>query len=247
MRLKNKVAIISGASRGIGREIALTFAREGAKLSLCATNQDLLNRVGDEIQSETGSKPLLFSFDVRDSKQVGEMVKKTLDTYSRIDILLNNAGITRDQILALMSEEDWDAVLSINLKSVFLFTKAVVKTMIRQKSGRIINMSSISGISGNAGQANYAASKAGVIAFTQSVAKELAKRNITVNAIAPGIIKTQMTEKLGEQILETFKQHIPLGRFGEPKDVAEVALFLASDEASYITGQVIRVDGGTNM
>ncbi|MBI4395426.1 MAG: SDR family oxidoreductase, partial [Candidatus Omnitrophica bacterium] len=173
-----------------------------------------------------------------------EAVKKTLDTYSRIDILVNNAGTTRDQLLALMSEEDWDTVLSVNLKSVFLFTKAVTKPMIRQKSGRIINISSVVGLTGNAGQANYAASKGGVIAFTKTAAKELAKRNITVNAIAPGFIRTDMTEKLGEKVLTETKSFIPLERLGEPEDVALLALFLASEESSYITGQVIAVDGG---
>lgn len=244
MILENKVAIVTGASRGIGREIALLFAKEGARLSLCATNQELLERVGEEIKKETGAKPLLFPIDVRDPNQIAQVVKKTLDTHSRIDILINNAGIVRDNLLALMSEEDWDAVLSTNLKSVFLFTKAIAKLMIRQRSGRIINMSSVIGLIGNAGQANYAASKAGIIAFTKSAAKELAKRNITVNAIAPGFVRTQMTEQLGERVREEMMKRIPLGRLGESRDVANVALFLASDQSSYITGQVIRVDGG---
>ena len=247
MLLEDKVAIITGASRGIGREIALTFSNEGAKVVLCATNQTLLDELSHEIECQGRSKPLTFSFDIRDSKEIENVVKKTLDTHSRIDILLNNAGITRDKLLAMMSEDDWDSVLSINLKSVFLFTKAVSRTMIRQKGGRIINMSSIIGLGGNAGQANYAAAKAGIIAFTKSAAKELAKRNITVNAIAPGFIQTQMTERLGEDVREEMRKRIALGRLGEPRDVANVALFLASDQSGYITGQVIRVDGGIDM
>ena len=247
MSLEGKVAIVTGASRGIGREIALTFAKAGAKLSICATNQERLEQVASEISSETGTRPLAVSCDVRDSKQVAELVKKTLDSHSRIDILVNNAGVTRDQLLAMMSEDDWDTVLSTNLKSVFLLSKAVIKPMIRQRSGRIINMSSIIGIIGNAGQTNYAASKAGIIAFTKSTAKEVGKRNITVNAIAPGFIQTDMTGKLDENVIGEMKKQIPLGKLGEPKDVAQVALFLASDQASYITGQVIRVDGGIDM
>ena len=246
MKLDNKVAIVTGASRGIGKAIALSFAKAGAKLTLCATNQELLEQTSSEIEKESGRKPLYFAFDIRDAKRIEEAVKKTLDTYSRIDILVNNAGTTRDQLLALMSEEDWDFVLSTNLKSVFLFTKAVTKPMIRQKGGRIINISSVVGMIGNAGQANYAASKGGVIAFTKSAAKELAKRNITVNAIAPGFVQTDMTANLGEKAVE-MQSLIPLGRLGKPEEIASVALFLASDLSNYITGQVIGVDGGLGM
>ncbi len=245
--LENKVAIITGASRGIGKAIAFAFAKEGAKLALCATNAELLKSVSNEIQQQFGTKPIYFAFDIRDAAQINEVVKKTLDTYSRIDILVNNAGTTRDQLLAMMSEESWDFVLSTNLKSVFLFTKAVTKPMIRQKSGRIINMSSVVGIIGNAGQANYAASKGGVIALTKTTARELAKRNITVNAIAPGFIQTDMTAKLGEKIESEMANAIPLGRYGKAEEVAQLALFLASDQASYLTGQVIGVDGGLSM
>ncbi len=247
MHLKDKVAIITGASRGIGKAIALAYAKEGAKLALCATNEQLLESVSSEIESIYGHKPIYFAFDVRDRQQVENAVKKTLDTYSRIDILVNNAGATRDQLLALMSEDDWDFVLSINLKSVFLFTKAVTKPMIRQRAGRIINMSSVVGMIGNAGQANYAASKGGVIAFTKTAAKELAKRNITVNAIAPGFIQTDMTAKLGEKVEEEMKNLIPLGRYGQAEDIANVAVFLASEQSAYITGQIIGVDGGLSM
>ncbi|MBI4368274.1 MAG: 3-oxoacyl-[acyl-carrier-protein] reductase [Candidatus Omnitrophica bacterium] len=247
MILKDKVALITGASRGIGKACAIAFAREGAKLALCATNLSLLEQTCSEIEQQFGQKPIHFAFDVRDSAKVNETVKKTLDTLSRIDILVNNAGTTRDQLLAMMSEEDWDTVLSINLKSVFLFTKAVTKPMIRQRSGRIINMSSVVGKTGNAGQANYAASKGGVIAFTKTAAKELAKRNITVNAIAPGFIQTDMTAQLGEKVAAEMGNVIPLGRFGKPEEVANTAVFLASEQAGYITGQVIGVDGGLGM
>ncbi|MBI1978386.1 MAG: 3-oxoacyl-[acyl-carrier-protein] reductase [Candidatus Omnitrophica bacterium] len=247
MNLKDKVAIITGASRGIGKAIAISFAKAGAKIVLCASKPDLLAQVSGEIEQLTGQKPMHFVFDIRDGKKIEEVVKKTLDTHSRIDILVNNAGTTRDKLLALMSEEDWDFVLSTNLKSVFLFTKAVLRPMIKQRSGRIINMSSIAGITGNAGQANYAASKGGIIAFTKTAGKELAKRNITVNAIAPGFVETDMTAQLGEKVIEEVKTRIPLGRFGTTQDIASLALFLASEEASYITGQVISVDGGLSM
>lgn len=247
MLLENKIAIITGASRGIGKAIAFAYAKEGAKLALCATNAESLERTCSEIKHAFGHKPIHFVFDVRDAKKIDETVKKTLDTYSRIDILVNNAGTTRDQLLALMSADDWDFVLSTNLKSVFLFTKAVTKPMIRKRSGRIINMSSVAGIMGNAGQANYAASKGGVIAFTKAAAKELAKRNITVNAIAPGYIQTDMTAKLGDKITAEIQNVTPLGRFGTPEEVANLALFLASEQSSYITGQIIGVDGGLSM
>ena len=247
MTLENKTAIITGASRGIGKEIAMTFAKAGAKLALCATNQEKLAQVADQISGETGTKPLTFSFDIRESKSLAEVVKKTLDTFSAIDILVNNAGITRDQLLVLMSEKDWDDVLFTNLKSVFAFTKAVMRPMIRQRKGRIINMSSIIGLMGNAGQANYAASKAGIVGLTKSAAKELAKRNITVNAIAPGFIQTDMTGRLDDKVKDEMMKQIPLGRLGEASEVANLALFLASDASSYITGQVIRVDGGIDM
>jgi 3-oxoacyl-[acyl-carrier protein] reductase len=247
MLLKDKVAMITGSGRGIGKAIAMKFAEEGAKLVLTDVRPEILEQTGKEIEQKFGTKPLCLTFDVRNAQQIDEAAKKTLDTFSRIDILVNNAGITRDQLLAMMSEQDWDDVLSINLKSVFLCTKTIGKLMIRQRYGRIINMASVVGVMGNAGQANYAASKGGVIAFTKTVAKELAKRNITANAIAPGFIDTDMTKAIPEKFLEQMKSAIPLARLGLPEDIANLALFLASDLSSYITGQVIHVDGGMVM
>lgn len=244
MKFANKVAIITGAGQGIGEAIALQLAKNGASTVLVGRRAEPLTLVSEKIARETKQKSICLTCDVSDAKQVEEVVKKTLDTLGRIDILVNNAGVTRDQLLALMAESDWDSVLSTNLKGCFLFTKAVTKPMIRQRWGRIINLSSVIGIMGNAGQANYAASKGGIIAFTKSVARELAKRNITVNAIAPGFIETAMTAQLKEEAKKELLNQIPLGRFGVPEDVAHSAVFLASDEASYITGQVLQVCGG---
>jgi len=242
--LRDKVAIITGASRGIGQGIALAFAKQGAKLVLSASKIENLRETEDQLKAMSFSDYLLTQANVSTQDEVNSVVKKALDTHGKVDILVNNAGMTRDNLVALMSEAEWDDVLSTNLKSVFLFTKACVKPMIRQRQGNIINISSVSGVTGNAGQANYAASKAGMIAFSKSVAKELARRNIRVNSIAPGFIKTQMTDKLPEQQLEEIKQHIPLGRLGEPSDIAGVVVFLASDASKYMTGQVLVVDGG---
>ncbi|OGW72637.1 MAG: 3-oxoacyl-[acyl-carrier-protein] reductase [Omnitrophica bacterium GWA2_52_12] len=244
MMLRDKVAIITGASRGIGQGIALAFAKQGAKLVLSASKIENLRETEDQLKAMSFSDYLLTQANVSTQDEVNSVVKKALDTHGKVDILVNNAGMTRDNLVALMSEAEWDDVLSTNLKSVFLFTKACVKPMIRQRQGNIINISSVSGVTGNAGQANYAASKAGMIAFSKSVAKELARRNIRVNSIAPGFIKTQMTDKLPEQQLEEIKQHIPLGRLGEPSDIAGVVVFLASDASKYMTGQVLVVDGG---
>lgn len=241
--LKNKIAIVTGASRGIGQAIAVEYAKQGATVVLSASKIENLKETEAIIQQENG-KCLLTQANVAIADEVNEVVKKALDTYGKVDILVNNAGATRDNLLALMPEKDWDDVLSTNLKSVFLFTKACTKPMVRQRAGVIINISSIVGITGNAGQANYAASKAGMIAFTKSAAKELAKRNIRANAIAPGFIKTSMTGKLSAEVQSKVQEQIPLGRLGEPKEIADVAVFLASDWARYITGQVIIVDGG---
>ncbi|MBI4388260.1 MAG: 3-oxoacyl-[acyl-carrier-protein] reductase [Candidatus Omnitrophica bacterium] len=244
LSLDNKIALITGSGRGIGKEIALTFAKAGALPVLCDVREELLQEARTEILQKTGKDSLAFVCDVANANQVEETVKKTLDTKGRIDILVNNAGVTRDQLLVMMSESDWDLVLSINLKSVFLFTKVVAKAMMKQRSGRIVNIASIIGIMGNAGQANYAASKGGVIALTKTTARELGKRGITANAIAPGFIQTAMTDKLKDEIKQELQSQIPLGRLGTPQDVANAALFLASDEAGYISGQVIQVCGG---
>ncbi len=244
LSLENKIALITGGGRGIGRTIAMTYAKAGAEPVICDVKEDLLQEAKEEILRETKKEVLTFVCDVSNAAQVEETVKKTLDTKSRIDILVNNAGITRDQLLAMMSESDWDLVLSINLKSVFLFTKTVTRAMMKQRYGRIVNIASIIGVMGNAGQANYAASKGGVISLTKTTARELGKRNITANAIAPGFIQTAMTDKLKDETKQALLSQIPLGRLGTAQDVANTALFLASDEAGYITGQVIQVCGG---
>ena len=246
-RLQDKVAIVTGASRGIGREIALLFAKEGAKLVLTARNEELLRSLSEEIKSLGGHEPLLCFLDVKESEKVEEMVDKTLDKYGRVDILVNNAGTTRDGLMLRMSDADWDEVLDTNLKGTFICMRSVAKPMMRQRAGRIINMASVIGLIGNAGQANYAASKAGIIALTKSAAKEFGSRNILINAIAPGFIETDMTQVLSDEIKKTILKSIPVGFLGKPADVAKAALFLASDESSFITGQVITVDGGMVM
>ncbi len=246
MNLNGKIALITGGAQGIGKELALSFADAGSDIVICDVNQEALDATAKEIV-EKGRQCLAVKADVTSAKDVDEVVTKSLDKYQRIDILINNAGITRDGLLARMSEADWDLVLSVNLKGVFLFSKAVAKPMMKQRQGRIINVASIIGLMGNAGQANYAASKGGVIAFTKSLAKELAKRNINVNAIAPGFIQTAMTDKLKDEQKEAMLKLIPMNRLGQPKDIANVALFLASEYADYVTGQVVTVDGGMVM
>ena len=246
-KLEGKVAVVTGASRGIGRDIALLFASEGAKLVITARNEELLASLADEIKKAGHETPLCVALDVKDSEKVDEMVDKTLDKFGRVDILVNNAGITRDGLMLRMSDEDWDDVMDTNLKGAFICMRAVAKPMMRQRAGRIINMASVIGLIGNAGQANYAASKAGIIALTKSAAKELGSRNILINAIAPGFIDTEMTRALGDDIKNTILKSIPVGIFGKPIDVAKTALFLASDESNFITGQVITVDGGMVM
>ncbi len=246
-RLQDKVAIVTGASRGIGREIALLFAKEGARLVLTARNLQALEVVAKEIQDAGGLEPLSLQIDVQDSQKVAELLDKTLDKYKRVDILVNNAGVTRDGLFVRMSEADWDEVLNTNLRGTFLCMKAASKVMMKQRSGKIINMASVIGLTGNAGQANYAASKAGIIALTKSVAKELGSRNVLVNAIAPGFIDTEMTQGLNEAVKNAILKSIPVGYFGKPIDVAKTALYLASDESNFITGQVITVDGGMVM
>jgi len=245
--LKGKVALITGSAKGIGREIALKFAKEGADVVInYRSYSENLKELENTIKS-FGVDVLLVEGDVRNFEDAERMVKSCIEKFGRLDILVNNAGITRDNLVLRMKLEEFDEVLDVNLKGAFNFIKASLPIMIKQKSGRIINISSIIGIIGNVGQANYAASKAGLIGLTKSVAKEVASKNITVNAIAPGFIVTDMTDKLPEKIKEKMLDLIPLKRFGLCEDVANVALFLASDMASYITGQVINVDGGMVM
>ncbi|MDP8258950.1 MAG: 3-oxoacyl-[acyl-carrier-protein] reductase [Candidatus Aadella gelida] len=247
MKLENKVSFITGAARGIGKEIAVQFAKEGSDLAICDVNEEILAETKKEIELSTGRKVLTGKVDVTSAEEVGEFVKKILDNFNRLDILVNNAGITRDNLLMRMSESEWDSVLDVNLKGAFNCIKAVSRPMMKAKSGKIVNMASIIGIMGNAGQANYSASKGGLIALTKTAAKELGSRNININAIAPGFIQTDMTDKLGGDVKEKLLAHIPLGCMGTPEDVAKLALFLASDDAKYITGQVVKVDGGMVM
>ncbi|MEK6454032.1 3-oxoacyl-[acyl-carrier-protein] reductase [Caldifermentibacillus hisashii] len=247
MTLAGKTALVTGASRGIGKEIALELARNGANIVVnYAGNQQLAEQVVDEIRS-FGRESIAIQADVANSEAVEQMVKETVNRFGSLDILVNNAGITRDQLLMRMKESDWDDVLNTNLKSVFLTTKAVSRQMMKQRKGRIINIASIVGVSGNAGQANYVAAKAGIIGLTKTAAKELASRNITVNAVAPGFITTDMTDKLPEDVKQELYKQIPLARLGEPKDIANVVTFLASEKSSYITGQTIHVNGGMYM
>ena len=245
--LKGKIALVTGASRGIGRQIALSMAREGA---LVIVNYNGYAARAEETVKEitkSGGQAEAVQCNVADYAAVEELMKYVIGKYKRLDILVNNAGITKDNLLMKMGEEDFDAVIGINLKGAFNCTKHVSRQMLKQKGGRIINISSVSGVMGNAGQANYCASKAGVIGLTKSVARELGSRGITVNAIAPGFIDTEMTEVLSEDVKKAMGDQIPLKRFGKTEDVAETAVFLASDRAAYITGQVISVDGGMAM
>jgi 3-oxoacyl-[acyl-carrier protein] reductase len=239
--LENKVAVVTGAGRGIGKAIALKLAGEGARVACCGRTLANVDETAKEIAGKA------FAVDVADSKQVAEATEKILKEFGRVDVLVNNAGVTRDQLLMRMSDKDWDTVLDTNLKGAFNFTKALARAFLKQRAGRIINISSIIGLTGNAGQTNYAASKAGLIGFTKSVARELASRGITANAVAPGFIVTDMTGALGAEAKEALKSRIALGRLGSAEDVANVVLFLASDMASYVTGQVITVDGGLAM
>ena len=246
MLLDGKVALITGGGRGIGREIACKFAKAGAEIVICDLNIEDINKTVVKIES-FGKKPLGITCDVSVLSEVENMAKKALDKFGKIDILINNAGVTRDNLLLRMSESDWDKVIAVNLKGAFNCSKAVSRLMIKQRSGKIINIASIIGIIGNAGQANYAASKAGVIGLTKSIARELGRRGINVNAIAPGFIETEMTAKLSGDARKRMLAQIPLARFGNTSDVANLALFLASEDSVYLTGQVIQVDGGMVM
>ena len=244
--LDGKVALVTGSARGIGRAIAEELAREGADLALCDLKEEWLADAAGAIKG-MGRRVFCAGANVSEGPGVEAMVAGAVKALGRIDILVNNAGITKDQFLVRMSDEDWDAVINVNLRGTFLFTRAVAKPMMKQKGGVIVNIASVIGLIGNAGQCNYAASKAGVIALTKSVAKELASRNIRVNAVAPGFIETKMTEVLPEDVRNKMLDLIPLKRFGSAADVAKVVLFLAGDSSSYITGQVVTVSGGMVM
>jgi 3-oxoacyl-[acyl-carrier protein] reductase len=247
MQLKGKTAVVTGGSRGIGRAIALMLAQNGANVVVNYTsNNTSAEEVVRKIE-EMGVKGKAVKADVSKSEEVENLVNEVLNTFGSIDILINNAGITRDNLIIRMTEQEFDDVISTNLKGAFICTKSVSRVMIKQKSGKIINVSSVVGIIGNAGQSNYAAAKAGLIGFTKSMAKELAKRGINVNAVAPGFIETDMTSKLSDKVKEEFAKNIPLSRAGKPEDIAKAVLFLSSEYSDYITGQVINIDGGMVM
>jgi 3-oxoacyl-[acyl-carrier protein] reductase len=245
-QLTNQIAVVTGAGRGIGRAIALKFAAEGADVACISRTQENSEKVASEIRA-LGRKAWAHAVDVADAGAVNAAAEKILTECGRVDILVNNAGVTRDNLLMRMSEAEWDAVLDTNLKGAFLFTKAFSRALLKQRSGRIINVASVIGLTGNAGQCNYAASKAGLIGFTKSVAREMASRGITVNVLAPGFIETDMTAGLNEDLRANVLKQIPLGSFGQPDDIAGVAVFLAGPASRYITGQVLAVDGGMVM
>lgn len=247
MRFGNQVAIVTGAGRGIGHAIALRLAGEGARVAVVSRTELNAHRTAEEINASFAGLAKAYAVDVADHAAVKKLAEQILADFSRVDILVNNAGLTRDGLSMRMSEADWDLVLDTNLKGAFNFIQAVERPMIKQRSGRIINIASVAGIMGNAGQANYAASKAGLIGLTKVIARELASRGITSNAVAPGFIGTDMTADLPEALKTTVAGQIPLGKFGEPDDIASAVAFLASAEAKYITGQVLTVDGGLVM
>ena len=238
--------MVTGASQGIGEAIALALAREGAELILVDIQKEKLEDVAERIIDQNG-RASSYAVDVTQTEEAAEVVKRAIEAHKKIDHLVNNAGITRDNLLMRMKEEEWDAVLAVNLKGVFNFSRAVVRHMISRRYGRIVNISSVVGLMGNVGQANYSASKAGVLGITKSLAREVASRGITVNAVAPGYVATSMTDKLSDSVKKTFLDHIPMKRFCTAEEVAHVVKFLLSDEASYITGQVININGGLYM
>lgn len=247
MRFANQVAIVTGAGRGIGHAIALRLAREGCRVAVVSRTEQNAERTSDEINAQYAGLSKAYAVDVASHSAVKKLAEEILKDFSRIDILVNNAGVTRDNLSMRLSEEDWDSVIDTNLKGSFNFTQAVMRPMIRQRSGRIISIASIAGLMGNAGQANYAASKSGLLGFTKSIARELASRSITCNVVAPGFIATDMTEVLSEEVKKGVSEKIPMQRFGQPDDIAAAVAFLASADASYITGQCLTVDGGMVM
>jgi 3-oxoacyl-[acyl-carrier protein] reductase len=246
-KLQDKVAVVTGGGRGIGKAVALSFAAEGAKVAVVSRTEANAQSVADLINAEHPGAARAYALDVADSVATGEMGKQVLADFGHVDILVNNAGVTRDGLLLRMSDEDWDVVLNTNLKGAFNMVKAFQRSLLKRGGARIINVASVIGLIGNAGQANYAASKAGLIGFTKSVAREFAGRSVTVNAIAPGFIETDMTDVLNDQLKEGVLSKIPLGSFGQAQDIAAAALFLASEDARYVTGQVLAVDGGMVM
>jgi len=246
MTLTGKIALVTGAAQGIGRDIALALAADGADVAICDVNLEAAQKTAADIEAK-GRKALALKANVAASAEVTAMIDQIVEKFGRIDILVNNAGITRDGLILRMKDEDWDLVLSINLKGSFLCTKSALKHMTKQRSGTIINIASIVGAMGNAGQANYVASKAGLIGLTKTIAREYANRNVTANAVAPGFIDTAMTQALSEQVRQDLAKQIPLGRLGSSEDVANAVRFLASPAAAYITGQVIHVNGGMYM
>jgi len=246
MSLSGKIALVTGAAQGIGRDIALGLAKDGAEVAICDVNLEAAQKTAGDIEA-TGRKSLALKANVASSADVTAMIDQVVEKFGRIDVLVNNAGITRDGLILRMKDEDWDLVLSINLKGAFLCTKSALKHMTKQRSGTIINIASIVGAMGNAGQANYVASKAGLIGLTKTIAREYSNRNVTANAVAPGFIDTAMTQALSEQVRTDLAKQIPLGRLGSSEDVANAVRFLASPAAAYITGQVIHVNGGMYM
>ena len=247
MRFENQVAVVTGAGRGIGHAIALRLAKEGARVASVSRTEANAKKTADEINAVRADAAKAYAVDVADQAAVQKAAAQIFEDFGRVDILVNNAGVTRDGLSMRMSMDDWDTVMNTNLKGAFNFAQAVMRPMIKQRSGRIINISSIAGLTGNAGQANYAASKAGLLGLTKTLARELASRGITVNAVAPGLIETDMTTVLSDEIRQSILQKVPLGKLGEPEDIAGAVAYLASPEAKYITGQVLTVDGGMVM